>query len=303
MFLFLKNKKKENFKNFPQNKIIWRNFWLNNFNLGKNKQIIFINNNNLQNFLMQEIKNSFVLISDFEDFQIPYDPRNKKFTKNIFNKIYNNNFLDSWYAINYNYDKNYKKINHLPLGIDFHTVSKKNKWGENKTSSHQQEDKLIEKYKKSNQIKDRKNKCFLCSNNNTSKSLKKIGLIDFDRNDIKNKLISNKNVDICNKFYSRDKFWEKICEYRFIICPVGNGMDTHRLWESLFLGCIVIVQSCGLDKLMKEFPVVILKDLNEITEEKLNIWYNKYKKMCNDPSVREKYYNKYWLDKINKNIN
>jgi hypothetical protein len=249
-----------------------------------------------------DIKHSFVLISDFEDLHIPQDSRNTQFTKDIFNKIYNNMFMVSWYAINYNYDPVYKKIHNLPLGLDFHTMSTTNKWGGNRTSSSQQEDKLIKQYIKSNQIKYRKHKCFLCSNNNTSKSLKNIGIIDLDRNDIKQKLMTNKYVDICNNSYSRDKFWEKLCEYRFIICPVGNGMDTHRLWESLFLGCIVIVQSCGLDNLMEEFPVVILKDFNQITEENLNKWFKKYKHMCNDPNIKVKYYNKYWLDKMHKSL-
>ena len=87
-------------------------------------------------------------------------------------------------------------------------------------------------------------------------------------------------------------------KYKFIICPAGNGMDTHRLWEALFLGCIVICQETGIDKLMEQFPVVILKDFNEITEENLNKWSNKYHEMCTDKKVREKYYQRYWYNKI-----
>ena len=298
LIIINKNKKIENFYTIKENKIIWRNYWLNNFYLTDNNKIIFVNNKNLGSFLEKKINRNYVLISDFEDYCIPFDPRNKKFTKEYFNKIYNNKFLIKWYSINYNYNKKYKKITNLPLGIDFHTIAKSKKWGQNKENSISQENKLIEKYNLSKKIKERKNKCFLCGNNNTSKSLKNIEIVKLDRDDIKNKLKNNKNVDICSKFYDRNNFWNKLCEYKFIICPVGNGMDTHRLWESLFLGCIVIVQSCGLNKLMKEFPVVILDNFNEITEENLNKWYIKYKDMCDNPIIREKYFNKYWYKKM-----
>ena len=49
---------------------------------------------------------------------------------------------------------------------------------------------------------------------------------------------------------------------------------------------------------MNEFPVVILKDFNQITEENLNKWFKKYEKMCNNPIVREKNYQKYWYKKV-----
>jgi hypothetical protein len=30
--------------------------------------------------------------------------------------------------------------------------------------------------------------------------------------------------------------------YKYCFCPRGNGIDTHRIWESIYMGCIPVVQ-------------------------------------------------------------
>lgn len=307
-------KKKEYFlnKNYKTD-IIWRENWKNFDYITDNidilnttdNNILFISDtyNNLHKVL--KIKKNFKIIIDLpHDFCFPYDIRNNLINSDLFEKIYNMKNLKSIWSVNYNYNKdnypNNGKINHIPLGIDFHTISKgkQKKWDkENKNPLIQQKE-LIDIYNKSKNISERENKCFLCCPNNNSKNLKRLKYINLDRDDIKNKLKNNKNVIICNKFYTRLDFWNEIIKYKFIICPAGNGMDTHRLWEALFLGCIVICQETGIDKLMAEFPVVILKDFNEITQKNLNKWSSQYEKMCVDKKVREKYYQRYWYNKI-----
>tara|TARA_B100000795_G_scaffold268104_1_gene254350 strand:+ start:3393 stop:4376 length:984 start_codon:yes stop_codon:yes gene_type:complete len=312
LIIFINDKRKIEyfFNNNLKTDIIWRQNWTNfeeithNIDIlnKSNKKILFISNsyNNMKDIL--QIKKDFKLIIDLpHDFCFPYDKRNVKLNSNLFDKIHNMKNLKSIWSVNYNYKNNYyPKINHIPLGIDFHTITqgKIKKWDKDKKNPFIQQKELIEIYNNSKNISNRVTKCFLCCPNNNSKKLKKLKYINLDRNDIKTRLKNNKNVKICNKFYKRLDFWNEIIKYKFIIAPAGNGMDTHRLWEALFLGCIVICQNTGLDKFMNEFPVVILKDFNQITEENLNKWFKKYEKMCNDPIVREKYYQKYWYEKI-----
>ena len=38
------------------------------------------------------------------------------------------------------------------------------------------------------------------------------------------------------------EFFDKILDYEMIVCPAGNGVDTHRLWEIMYLGSIPIVK-------------------------------------------------------------
>jgi len=50
---------------------------------------------------------------------------------------------------------------------------------------------------------------------------------------------------------------------------MGFGIDTHRFYESVWLGCTPIVISSGLDDLYKKFGALIVDSWDEVTEEVL----------------------------------
>tara|TARA_X000000950_G_scaffold274015_1_gene358505 strand:- start:45 stop:1052 length:1008 start_codon:yes stop_codon:yes gene_type:complete len=251
--------------------------------------------------LIHKIQFPFKIIFHFGDICLPIDKRTDGVIYDIgdFDAIHNNNNLKEIWCVNYDFRKykQYKKIKFLPLGLDFHTIAEKNEWGEKKKSSLEQENELIHIYEKYGK-QDRLNKVFICNKNNTSNNIKKLGYIDKDREDILNDISNNENIIKCQSFIARNELWKTFCKYKFIICPAGNGLDTHRLWEALYLGCIAIVQSCSLDPFMKQFPVVIYQDFKNITIENLNEWNEKFYPMTQDYSVRKKYLSKYWIDKI-----
>jgi hypothetical protein len=56
--------------------------------------------------------------------------------------------------------------------------------------------------------------------------------------------------------------WRRISQYKFAICPVGNGIDTHRFWECLYLHCVpIVVRNPLIEILLNEtrLPMVILE--------------------------------------------
>jgi len=65
----------------------------------------------------------------------------------------------------------------------------------------------------------------------------------------------------------RIQYLRSIHSHDFVLCPRGNGRDTHRLWESLYLGSIPIVKSGDLPKkLLEKFPVWIVSNWAEATD-------------------------------------
>lgn len=40
--------------------------------------------------------------------------------------------------------------------------------------------------------------------------------------------------------------------FGFVASPVGHGLDTHRTWEALHMGCIVLTQSTPLDVMARD---------------------------------------------------
>ena len=60
---------------------------------------------------------------------------------------------------------------------------------------------------------------------------------------IKHELFINKSwckVDEAN--LPIDNYKNNLDTYKFILCPPGNGLDTHRVWESLYLGSVPVVK-------------------------------------------------------------
>lgn len=52
-------------------------------------------------------------------------------------------------------------------------------------------------------------------------------------------------------------YWNLLSSYRRSICPEGNGADTHRLWESLYLQCRpVVLRTVFIERLLLEFPLL-----------------------------------------------
>lgn len=47
---------------------------------------------------------------------------------------------------------------------------------------------------------------------------------------------------------------------KFVVCPEGTGIDTHRVYESLFCGATPVVLHSPLDRLYERLPVCIVND-------------------------------------------
>jgi len=67
-------------------------------------------------------------------------------------------------------------------------------------------------------------------------------------------------------------------QYKYCICPEGNGIDTHRFWECLYLNVIPICKKNTLvEYYSKYFPIVILDNWNDLNIKDLLNNYNNYK--------------------------
>lgn len=88
-------------------------------------------------------------------------------------------------------------------------------------------------------------------------------------NIIKSKNIPNlPNMDYMN-------YLKILLSYKFAICPEGNGIDTHRFWECLYLKVIPIcLKNYVTQYYSKLFPILLLDDWNNIDEHSLQVFYN-----------------------------
>ena len=69
------------------------------------------------------------------------------------------------------------------------------------------------------------------------------------------------------------EYHRTLAQYEFCICPEGNGYDTHRLWEALYLKCIpIVLRSSHIDILRTQLniPMVVLDSWYELDVPKLD---------------------------------
>tara|TARA_Y100000389_G_scaffold195175_1_gene226167 strand:- start:2323 stop:3342 length:1020 start_codon:yes stop_codon:yes gene_type:complete len=70
------------------------------------------------------------------------------------------------------------------------------------------------------------------------------------------------------------EYMSDLHKYEFVLCPWGNGFDTHRLWEALYSGAIPVTKKHKTYKSFKKLPIIFVDDLNDFTLESLMIKKN-----------------------------
>lgn len=70
------------------------------------------------------------------------------------------------------------------------------------------------------------------------------------------------------------QYHEFLCNmrsYEFVLSPPGNGIDCHRTWEALYMGCVPIVKRSKLtQRFAEQLPMVLLDYWEHLTNERLN---------------------------------
>ena len=95
----------------------------------------------------------------------------------------------------------------------------------------------------------------------------------------------------------RKMYLEEVRNHTFVFCPRGVGYDTHRLWETLYMGSIPIVKRCLALEGFADLPILFVDDWAEVNERFLIRKYEEF-------SAKRATWNLnklkigYWLEKI-----
>lgn len=86
-------------------------------------------------------------------------------------------------------------------------------------------------------------------------------------------------------------YLKNLLTHRFVLCPPGNGIDTHRLWESLAAGAVPIVIKTPAMKPFQDLPIMFVDKYEDVSEKMLEKTWNtilgcSYK----DEKLKEKYW-------------
>lgn len=206
-----------------------------------NPKIIFCYTNRLIDLSekLNNFKNPFILISGNDD-------KNIVDTEIKFIKILEHPIIIKWFSQNLCMEHN--KLHFLPIGIA------NNQW---KHGNINELEKII-----NNNIKKNKDIYF---NFNINTNVNKRYYCFF---------VYNKFIPFLNEIDPIENF-KRLAEYKFCICPEGNGIDTHRLWECWYLKVIpIVLKNDFYEILMKKInlPIIILNKWEDLLH--MNLIYN-----------------------------
>lgn len=87
------------------------------------------------------------------------------------------------------------------------------------------------------------------------------------RQAINQRVIANFGGNLENSYgLARAAYFQAAAASRFVLCPSGFGWDTYRLWETLALGAIPIVEtSPGWQSVLDALPVLFVSDFHQVT--------------------------------------
>ena len=215
--------------------------------------------------ILPQITNTFILVTGDSDLITPIECLSNDQTSTLLNNIY----LVKWFAQNTRL-QNINKIYQLPIGLDYHTIlnNPNHPWNNTNNNNNgvnhlpkQQEIELMNIRQKMKPFYERKCNIYINFSmyNDRFNSRKKV----FEE-------IPNQLMEINQSFTKRIDVWNHMCNYTFILSPFGNGLDCHRTWEALCLGCIPIITASFFTKMFEDLPVLIVNEWSDITQELLD---------------------------------
>jgi hypothetical protein len=92
--------------------------------------------------------------------------------------------------------------------------------------------------------------------------------------------------------------YKAISETRFIVSPLGRGLDCYRTWEALLLGSWPIVQSSTLNSAYEGLPVLIVESWSDLTDDLLKRTKEKFESKRWEEWKWDTLFTEYWRAKF-----
>ena len=215
------------------------------------------------------VKNQSLIISGHSDYGIT-------------NELVQQFTPSAWYTINKQTDD--PRVHSLPLGITNNT---------NESDLHQIYGNVECMIQVMNEPKQDKNLVYMNFNISTyTQERQHVFNLFQDKEWVTKGIIEN-------TLEGRERFLREIRNHTFALCPRGNGIDTHRLWETLYMGSIPIVRTDIGYLEFEDLPICFINDWSEITLDFLN---NEKNRIFSKQWSLEKLKVSYWINRISESF-
>ncbi|MEA9598578.1 hypothetical protein VC178_01545 [Polynucleobacter sp. AP-Sanab-80-C2] len=200
-------------------------------------------------YVLPAIQIPFVLVSGDSDLSISVQTLGP-----TLKAIADHSLLIAWFA--QNKDSEHTKLRALPIGLDFHSRWRDAQiWGGGFILPAMQEAELRQILQQSPRWSERKVLAYCNWGVSVDRG---------DRQECKQKM-NPQAYFYQSKRLSRTQTWVEQAQYAFVISPSGAGLDCHRTWEALALGCVPIVKRSPMGEVFEGLPVLMVDDWAQVS--------------------------------------
>ena len=102
---------------------------------------------------------------------------------------------------------------------------------------------------------------------------------------------------------STEAFYKLMSQYKFVLCPVGNGVDPcPKAYESIILKTIpIMIRTQNTIEVYSDLPVLLVDDFSEVLEMNLSEIYESKKHLFDDKFLYKMTCD-YWIEKIMNDV-
>ncbi len=224
----------------------------------------------------------FVLVSGDGDTAVSADLLNQP----AIAALLESELLVSWFA--QNLSTSHPKLQHLPIGLDYHTMwERPGAWGISAMSAIAQENTLFNTLASAPPFSDRYMNAYCNWRPVPGWGDREACYAQIDRSIC---LFESGSV-------SRASTWQRQTEFMYVVSPEGIGMDCHRTWEAILLGCVPIVKRNSVTPIYEKLPVIVVDDWTEVNQELMHVYSIKLASQKFDFSSL---FRDHWLQKISR---
>ena len=245
----------------------------------KGNDVVYVQGSALKYFIqhvLPQIDCNFTLVTGDCDEAMPNDV----LSLNEFVLLVDDKRLRHWYSQNLIIA--HPKMTAIPIGLDYHSDYYK-WWRTSLYRASEQEADLMSIAKSASNVRIRR--CYANFHFSTYLDRKKA------QEEVPSELVYYES----ERTATRQESWKRQAHFHFVLSPHGNGLDCHRTWEALVLGCIPIVKRSSIDPLYEGLPVLIVDHWYDVTQELLNSALNRF---SNEKFNLDKLTLEYWKHKI-----
>tara|TARA_B100001029_G_C15049155_1_gene449392 strand:+ start:671 stop:1693 length:1023 start_codon:yes stop_codon:yes gene_type:complete len=196
------------------------------------------------NFTLKSLFNKLHKVTEFNNIKLVTSQTDLPITKELYEL--KPDCISKWFSINVDYDNN--NLVPIPLGI-----------GNSFQQKYINPDLLLN-FQSVFNFK-RKPSIYINFRENTNKK---------HRRNIINRFQDFDWVSISPPTLSPEKYMNQIKQNSFTLAPWGNGVDTHRIWESLYLGSIPITKYHKTLNTLEDLPILFVENYSDINLDLLN---------------------------------